>query len=361
MARLLVRMADSLTVTSGSPGPAASHPRLQSNRGECEEPLISIEDSSQEEDTISERINETICLAVPSPLCRRLKSTIQATLETGVPRLVLIAACLASAIGAESWSASCETEDDSGETHSAESITESFVADIFGEHLDPVLQLALQQCHMEAMNSMSQVRASNTDNETRSPRHHPAASGTQPGTGLLVDMDEIEEENLVDVLLQADVQAEPAMSLLPAEAATLHGNSVVGIPSVDGSSTGDLNTELISGTPEATNALVFAPTPDDHATDVLRQLLTTANQLVPKLNNLHVDDPTPSSGPHLLPPTLEEIDLEWRECLICSEANRATIIIPCGHVITCKQCTSLIKKCLLCRMRITGFHEVSVS
>ncbi|TPP59042.1 E3 ubiquitin-protein ligase mib1, partial [Fasciola gigantica] len=354
VARLLVRMADSLTVTSSSPGPAARQSRRRSNREEFEEQLISIDDPSEDEDANPESLNDAACLTVPSPLCRRLKSTIQATLETGVPRLVLIAACLASAIGAESWSASCATEDDEPDTRNTESITEAFVADIFGEYLDPVLQLALQQCHMEAMNSMSQVRVSNTENETRSPRHHGVSGGAQPRTELLVDMDEIEEENLVDALLQADSLSEPAISLLPVGIVTVTENNAV---EASGSCTGSENREGTGDIPEATNDIIFVPTPDGHATNVLHQPLTIANQLVPRLNNLCVHDPTPRSESHLLPPALEEMDLEWRECLVCSEANRATVIIPCGHIITCRQCTSLIKKCLLCRMRITGFHE----
>ncbi|VDP76466.1 unnamed protein product [Echinostoma caproni] len=356
VARLLVRMADSLTVTSSSPGPVSGQPRIRPNREEFEEQLISIEDPPEEEDTIPEPLNEPVCLTVPSPLCRRLKSTIQATLETGVPRLVLIAACLASAIGAESWSASCATEEDEAETRNAESLTESFVADIFGEYLDPVLQLALQQCHMEAMNSMSQVR------ESRSPRHHAATSGAQPGTELLVDMDEIEEENLVDALLQADAQSQPAISLLPGTVSLTDNNVRAG-----GGNNADAGVVVATGADngpvvevtEPSNDFIFAATPEEQTTNTLHQPLTIANQLVPQLNNLRIQDPPSHPEPHLLPPTLEEFDLEWRECLVCSEANRATIIVPCGHIITCKQCTSLIKKCLLCRMRISGFHEVS--
>jgi len=43
-------------------------------------------------------------------------------------------------------------------------------------------------------------------------------------------------------------------------------------------------------------------------------------------------------------------------CIICSEENRNTKVLPCNHVVTCKSCTADIMrkdaKCPVCRMEI---------
>lgn len=43
-------------------------------------------------------------------------------------------------------------------------------------------------------------------------------------------------------------------------------------------------------------------------------------------------------------------------CIICSEENRNTRVLPCSHVVTCKNCTADIMrkdgKCAVCKMEI---------
>ncbi|KAA3679407.1 uncharacterized protein DEA37_0010636 [Paragonimus westermani] len=360
VARLLIRMADSLSITpsgqsqmfvTGSRSNPARGSDLDDDEGEDEETaartqLTSTSDTLEDTDRQYQEAGSMVglrkspggrvpCsnssrvrLVSPSPLCRRLKSTIQATLETGVPRLVLIAACLASAIGAESWSPNCANERE--ETQSAEMLTENFVTDIFTECLDPVLQLALQQCHMEAMNSVSQIRSHSTGfgqyDCSRSPRH----GTTQSRSDLLVDVGDSEEENLVDILFQSDEPSHSTVGLLPNPVSTIHEESFL------------LNPNVVN-----------------QADEGLIQPITIANQLIPTMNNATCYRGEQGRSYRLLPPSLNEIDLEWRECLVCSENDRTTILSPCGHIITCTNCTSLIKKCLLCRQRVTGFHQFS--
>ncbi|KAF8569141.1 hypothetical protein P879_01488 [Paragonimus westermani] len=360
VARLLIRMADSFSITpsgqsqlsviGSTPNPAQGSD-LDDEEGEDEATtaraqLTSISDTLEDTDRQYQEAgvmvglgqspggrvpcssSSMVRLVSPSPLCRRLKSTIQATLETGVPRLVLIAACLASAIGAESWSPNCTNERE--EMQSAEMLTENFVTDIFTECLDPVLQLALQQCHMEAMNSVSQIRSHSTGfgqhDCSRSPRH----GATQSRSDLLVDVGDSEEENLVDILFHSDEPSHSTVGLLPNPVSTIHEES-----------------------------FLLDPVAVNQADEGLIQPITIANQLIPTMNNATCYRGEQVRSYRLLPPSLNEIDLEWRECLVCSENDRTTILSPCGHIITCTNCTSLIKKCLLCRQRVNGFHELS--
>ncbi|TNN14251.1 E3 ubiquitin-protein ligase MIB1 [Schistosoma japonicum] len=333
VARLLVRMADSLTLTPASAGTLSggiNKLRLHSNRNNYEEQLIEI-DNDPEDEPHRSASSELPVLMSPSALCRRLKSTIQATLETGVPRNVLIAACLASAIGAESWSShigainsECAEEDDVDNVNT-ESVSENFVTDVFRECRDPVLQLALQQCHMEALNFVK-CYPLNSDSINRSPRHEI----NRPDSPLLATICDSDEENLIDTFFQTDNRQVPPNDLLPSCSAVGSNNSYM------------IQSPLINQTTE----------------NSLSQPFAIENQLIPEPNNLHRNIPPPSVYT-LLPPTLDDIDLEWRECLVCSERNRSTIIVPCGHIITCETCTPLIKKCLLCRQRITGYHKFS--
>ncbi|CAM1319933.1 Uncharacterised protein r2_g2827 [Pycnogonum litorale] len=37
------------------------------------------------------------------------------------------------------------------------------------------------------------------------------------------------------------------------------------------------------------------------------------------------------------------------ECMVCSDAERDTLFGPCGHITSCSQCASRVKKCLMCK------------
>lgn len=41
------------------------------------------------------------------------------------------------------------------------------------------------------------------------------------------------------------------------------------------------------------------------------------------------------------------------DCAICMTNEKCMIIVPCGHYYTCATCTSLIKKCPICRCGFT--------
>ena len=39
-------------------------------------------------------------------------------------------------------------------------------------------------------------------------------------------------------------------------------------------------------------------------------------------------------------------------CKMCNKAEADTVFMPCGHIVTCEDCSSLMKKCLICKTEI---------
>jgi E3 ubiquitin-protein ligase mind-bomb len=44
--------------------------------------------------------------------------------------------------------------------------------------------------------------------------------------------------------------------------------------------------------------------------------------------------------------------------MLCSENKRDTVFKPCGHVVSCEACGSLIKKCLICRESVSSREKI---
>lgn len=53
-------------------------------------------------------------------------------------------------------------------------------------------------------------------------------------------------------------------------------------------------------------------------------------------------------------------DTYHAECAICLESDRK-IAFNCGHLATCAECSALVKKCPICRVRITQRLEIFIS
>ncbi|KAG5673289.1 hypothetical protein PVAND_003349 [Polypedilum vanderplanki] len=51
-------------------------------------------------------------------------------------------------------------------------------------------------------------------------------------------------------------------------------------------------------------------------------------------------------------------DINADECLLCSEQKRDTVFKPCGHVVSCEDCGSRIKKCLICRETVLSREKI---
>ena len=50
---------------------------------------------------------------------------------------------------------------------------------------------------------------------------------------------------------------------------------------------------------------------------------------------------------------------KYDQCLVCGEALREVIFVPCGHATSCERCSKTISKCQLCDGSVTGMHKVS--
>ena len=47
-----------------------------------------------------------------------------------------------------------------------------------------------------------------------------------------------------------------------------------------------------------------------------------------------------------------------RDCVICLENDRSVLTYPCGHYCFCLPCSKTLKKCSVCRCKITKIIRV---
>ncbi|KAF6391055.1 X-linked inhibitor of apoptosis [Rhinolophus ferrumequinum] len=52
---------------------------------------------------------------------------------------------------------------------------------------------------------------------------------------------------------------------------------------------------------------------------------------------------------------------EEKLCKICMDRNIAVVFIPCGHLVTCKQCAEAVDKCPMCYTVITFKQKIFMS
>ena len=50
---------------------------------------------------------------------------------------------------------------------------------------------------------------------------------------------------------------------------------------------------------------------------------------------------------------------KYDQCLVCGQALREMIFVPCGHATCCESCSKTISKCQLCDGSVTAMHKVS--
>jgi len=43
---------------------------------------------------------------------------------------------------------------------------------------------------------------------------------------------------------------------------------------------------------------------------------------------------------------------EHKICIVCSDIEKDTVFIPCGHLCCCNKCATPLKKCPICRVDI---------
>ena len=46
------------------------------------------------------------------------------------------------------------------------------------------------------------------------------------------------------------------------------------------------------------------------------------------------------------------------ECIVCMDAVKNCVLIPCGHMHTCVPCASLLENCPICRVHVDRVQKV---
>ena len=91
-------------------------------------------------------------------------------------------------------------------------------------------------------------------------------------------------------------------------------------------------------------------TPLDLCTD-----LNLNKQLQKQYRELHTrspSSPTAINNKELLINKNQQQEIIFEECIICSDSKRDTLLKPCNHILSCYQCSSRCKKCLICKEAI---------
>lgn len=52
---------------------------------------------------------------------------------------------------------------------------------------------------------------------------------------------------------------------------------------------------------------------------------------------------------------------EEKLCKICMDRNIAIVFVPCGHLVTCKQCAEAVDKCPMCYTVIMFKQKIFMS
>ena len=50
-----------------------------------------------------------------------------------------------------------------------------------------------------------------------------------------------------------------------------------------------------------------------------------------------------------------------KTCKICLEADIEVVFIPCGHLVSCHGCSSLVSRCSLCQSSVTDTVKIYMS
>ena len=77
-----------------------------------------------------------------------------------------------------------------------------------------------------------------------------------------------------------------------------------------------------------------------------------ADKVGVKTQELFGEDSKPSPPPAPSPST--EVITEGQECIICLDAKKTVVMIPCKHKCLCSSCskTNDIKECPICRVEV---------
>ncbi|BHF68252.1 hypothetical protein SprV_0301128500 [Sparganum proliferum] len=280
-----------------------------------------------------------------SPLRKRIESIVQTTLNSGTPATVLIAACLAAAMGLERQSRADfehQRQQQQQELQPPQSPTslligsetasgseDPFHTRVFSSLGNPVIELALQQCYLEACLS----------NGTATGATHQSSADTSVYPQFVSRSPEVETAS-----------SATALNDFFASATTTDNRACDRI-------VGDNLLQSGTGSPTGSSmSIANFLMPSDWSGDVGSAVASTSNSaaLAPTTDK----SGQPNRVASVLPLNMKDVAEELRECLVCSNADRAALLIPCGHVVACQTCTQLLKKCITCRQPITGYREI---
>ncbi|VDM26322.1 unnamed protein product, partial [Hydatigera taeniaeformis] len=234
--------------------------------------------------------------SLPSALRSRIESVVQTALNSGISAPLLIAACLVAAVGLQPH-----------DVEPADPVAPPACLSTLG---DSVLELALQQCFLEAcLASTANAEVANATNDSSSSGDDRGASLTHQQHCLL---DNSETSTLND-FFATDNRSETRV--------------------------------LQSGTVSPTGSS-----------------MSIANFLVPSEWSTGASMSTELSHQQQkqadFPLNLLELSEELRECMVCSSRDRGALLTPCGHIVACQQCTQLLKKCIICRQQVEAYREI---
>ncbi|KAL5963648.1 E3 ubiquitin-protein ligase mib1 [Taenia solium] len=236
--------------------------------------------------------------SLPSVLRSRIESVVQTALNSGISAPLLIAACLVAAVGLQPR-----------DVEPADLVAPPACLSTLD---DSVLELALQQCFLEAcLASAASTEVSTATNDDGS------GGGDNDRSGGL-----------------------------------MHQQHCL----LDNSETSTLNDFFATDNRSETRVLqsgTVSPTGSS---------MSIANFLVPSEWSAGAAMPAELSHQQQkqadFPLNLLELSEELRECMVCSSRDRGALLTPCGHIVACQQCTQLLKKCIICRQQVEAYREI---
>ncbi|KAL5107408.1 E3 ubiquitin-protein ligase mind-bomb [Taenia crassiceps] len=247
---------------------------------------------------VSANCEEQSLQSLPSALRGRIESVVQTALNSGISAPLLIAACLVAAVGLQ--------------LRDVEPTNLVAPPACLSTLEDSVLELALQQCFLEAcLASAANTEVPNaTNDDGNSGGDNDRSGGLTHQQHCLLDNS---ETSTLNDFFATDNRSETRV--------------------------------LQSGTVSPTGSS-----------------MSIANFLVPSEWSAGAAIPAELSHQQQkqadFPLSLLELSEELRECMVCSSRDRGALLTPCGHIVACQQCTQLLKKCIICRQQVEAYREI---
>merc|ERR1711962_762649 len=63
-------------------------------------------------------------------------------------------------------------------------------------------------------------------------------------------------------------------------------------------------------------------------------------------------------NPSLVPMKYTEQDDDWSKCKVCMDADIDSVILDCGHLVSCNQCGKKLNECPICRQHVAEVLQV---